>query len=151
MRGAGANAPRERLWLARWMLWRDRRSPLAALVLLAAYGGLILTGLAFAGETVLGWDPAPISDAMSLFFGLNAILLLWRLAMRCLFTARWYGLREALLAVPRAFIANVIAILAARRAVGLYWRMLRSGEVLWEKTEHWDGGEMTPVRRTATR
>src|SRR3546814_12430715 len=31
--GVAAN----RAWLARWMLWRDRRAPLAALILLAAY------------------------------------------------------------------------------------------------------------------
>jgi adsorption protein B len=56
--------------------------------------------------------------------------------MRGHFTARWYGLRAALLSLPRAFVANVIAMLAARRAVLLYWRMLRSGEVVWDKTEH---------------
>lgn len=149
-RVVGTNASGARLWLARWMLWRDRRSPLAAVVLLAAYGGLVLTGMALAGEALLGWRIAPTSDAMRFLFGVNAALLLWRLAMRCLFTARWYGAREALFAVPRAFIANVIAILAARRAVLLYWRMLRSGEVLWEKTEHWDG-EALPVARTITR
>ena len=87
---------------------------------------------------------------MRILFGLNGALLLWRLAMRCHFTARWYGPREALFALPRAFIANVIAILAARRAVLLYWRMLRSGEILWEKTEHWDG-EGLPVARTVPR
>ncbi len=149
-RVAGTNASRARLWLARWMLWRDRRSPLAAVVLLAAYGGLVLTGLALAGEAALGWRLAPMSDTMRLLFGLNAVLLLWRVAMRCHFTARWYGGREALFAVPRAFIANVIAILAARRAVLLYWRMLRSGEVLWEKTDHWDG-EALPAARTIAR
>lgn len=147
---AAASATRERIWLARWMLWRDRRAPLAALVLLAAYGGLILTGMTLAGEAMLGWRSPPLGDGVRLLFGLNAALLLWRLAMRCVFTARWYGIREALFAVPRAFIANVIAILAARRAVLLYWRMLRSGEILWEKTEHWDG-EALPARRIVTR
>lgn len=149
-RVAGTEVSRARLWLARWMLWRDRRSPLAAIVLLAAYAGLILTGLALAGEAFLGWQAAPADAMMRILFGLNGALLLWRLAMRCHFTARWYGPREALFALPRAFIANVIAILAARRAVLLYWRMLRSGEILWEKTEHWDG-EGLPVARTVPR
>lgn len=143
---AGGEVPRGRLWLARWMLWRDRRSPLAALVLLAAYAGLILTGLALAGEALFDWQAAAAGEAMRTLFGLNAIVLLWRLVMRCHFTARWYGPREALFAIPRAFIANVIAILAARRAVVLYWRMLRSGEILWEKTEHWDGEALPAVR-----
>ncbi|WP_428683987.1 glycosyl transferase family protein [Sphingopyxis sp.] len=146
VRVSGGDIPPARLWLARWMLWRDRRSPLAALVVLAAYGGLLLTGLALAGEALFGWQTAPTAAAMRLLFGLNAALLLWRLAMRFHFTARCYGLGEAMFALPRAFIANVIAILAARRAVTLYWRMLRSGEIVWEKTEHWDGDALPAVR-----
>jgi adsorption protein B len=145
-RFSGGEASRWRIWLARWMLWRDRRSPLAALVLLAAYLGLIASGLSLAGEALLGWESMPLGGGMRVLFTLNAALLLWRLAMRVHFTARWYGTRQALLAVPRAFVANVIAMLAARRAVALYWRMLRSGQVLWEKTEHRDG-ETAPGHR----
>jgi len=123
-------------WLARWMLWRDRRAPLAALILLAAYAGLIAMAIGWAGQLLSGWQVAELSEAMRLILSLNAMLLLWRLGMRSHFTARWYGTRQALLALPRAFVANVIAMLAARRAVVLYWRMLRSGEVVWDKTEH---------------
>jgi adsorption protein B len=131
---AGVSA--NRAWLARWMLWRDRRAPLAALVLLAAYAGAILTGLGLAGQSLFGWDAIVIGEDMRLLLALNLLLLCWRLGMRGHFTARWYGLGEALVSVPRAFVANVIAILAARRAVTLYWRMLRSGEVVWDKTDH---------------
>ncbi|PQM28086.1 hypothetical protein CVO77_06095 [Sphingopyxis lindanitolerans] len=145
-RFAGGQASPWRIWLARWMLWRDRRSPLAALVLLAAYLGLLATGLTLAGEALLGWQSRPIGAAMRSLLALNGALLLWRLAMRVHFTARWYGARQALLAVPRAFVANVIAMLAARRAVGLYWRMLRSGQILWDKTDHRDS-EAVPGRR----
>src|SRR3546814_19801183 len=56
--------------------------------------------------------------------------------MRLHFTTRRYGWRQGLLALPRAFVANVIAILAARRAIVQYCRMLRSGEVIWDKTDH---------------
>ena len=56
--------------------------------------------------------------------------------LRGFFIARWYGLAQAMRALPRAFVANIIAILAARRAVALYWRMLRSGRVVWDKTDH---------------
>lgn len=125
-------------WLARWMLWRDRRAPLAAIILLAAYAGFILTALGWGGQALLGWQVRPIGDAMQLLLAFDAVLLLWRLGMRGHFTARWYGWRQALLALPRAFVANVIAILAARRAVMLYCRMLRSGQVVWDKTEHGD-------------
>ena len=123
-------------WLARWMLWRDRRAPLAALVLLAAYAGLIATALGWAGQALLGWREVAIGEGLRLLLALNAVMLLWRLGMRGHFTARWYGGRQAWLALPRAFVANIIAMLAARRAVVIYWRMLRSGEVVWDKTEH---------------
>ena len=125
-----------RVWLARWMLWRDRRAPLAALVLLAAYAGLMLTALGWAGQALLGWDKAVVSEGMRLLLALGAAMLVWRLGMRSLFAGRCYGWREAAWAVPRAFVANIVAILAARRALMIYWRMLRSGEVVWDKTEH---------------
>lgn len=118
------------------MLWRDRRAPLAAIIVLAAYVALIATGIGWAGAAWLGWRPPAVGEDLRLLLALNAALLLWRLAMRVRFTARWYGRREGLHALPRAFVANIVAILAARRAVVLYWRMLHSGEVVWDKTEH---------------
>jgi adsorption protein B len=124
------------VWLARWMLWRDRRAPLAALVLLAAYAALIVTTVGWAGQELAGWKISPPDGALWALFASNAALLLWRLGMRGFFTARWYGSGQSMLALPRAFVANIIAILAARRAVMLYWRMLRSGRVVWEKTDH---------------
>ncbi|MBL9068310.1 MAG: glycosyl transferase family protein [Sphingopyxis sp.] len=134
-RGAVAEPP-GRTWLARWMLWRDRRAPLAALVVLAAYVGLLLTALGWAGRAILGWDATIVGDTMQMLLALNAMLLVWRLGMRSLFARRCYGWREAAWAVPRAFVANIMAILAARRALVIYGRMLRSGEVVWDKTEH---------------
>ncbi len=131
-----ADLRRGRAWVARWMLWRDRRAPLAALILLAAYVGALLTALGWAGQYLLGWNAIIVGDGLRLLLAFNAVMLCWRLAMRGHFTARWYGLSEAMLALPRAFFSNVIAMLAARRAIGLYWRMLRSGEVIWDKTEH---------------
>ncbi len=122
--------------IARWMLWRDRRAPLAALVLLAAYAGVLLTALGWAGQWLLGWNAIVVGDGMRLLLAFNAVMLCWRMAMRGHFTARWYGVGEAMRSLPRAFFSNVIAMLAARRAIGLYWRMLRSGEVIWDKTEH---------------
>ena len=141
-----------RVWLARWMLWRDRRAPLAALVLLAAYAGLMVTALGWAGQALFGWDKAIVSEGMRLLLALNAMLLVWRLGMRSLFAGRCYGWREAVWAVPRAFVANVMAILAAQRALVIYWRMLRSGEVVWDKTEHRESdmaAEVAMARATA--
>ncbi len=135
-RRGDADLPASRNWLARWMLWRDRRAPLAALVLLAAYAGLVLTALGWAGQLLLGWNAALIGEEMRLLLVFNLLLLLWRMGMRGHFTARWYGLREAAMALPRSIVANIIAMLAARRAILLYWRMLRSGQVVWDKTDH---------------
>jgi len=139
--GPGQGAPGHDL-LARWMLWRDRRAPLAALILLAAYAGLFTTAAGLAGQTLLGWRPIEPGGAMQSLLVLNAMLLCWRMALRIHFTARCYGWREAALALPRAFVANIIAMLAARRAIFLYWRILRSGEVVWDKTDH---GECDPA------
>lgn len=132
----GAARPRRDIWLTRWMLWRDRRAPLAALVLLTAYVALVVTALGKAGQILAGWAPPHSSEALQTLMAIDAAILVWRLGMRGHFTAQWYGGRQALMALPRAFVANVIAILAARRAVGLYYRMLRSGKVVWDKTEH---------------
>jgi adsorption protein B len=53
--------------------------------------------------------------------------------MRAAFTASAYGLREGLLSVPRLFVGNVIAVLAAMRAISQH----RSGRIpAWDKTRH---------------
>jgi len=63
-------------------------------------------------------------------------MMVWRLATRAMFTGRIYGWREGLLAIPRSFVANLIAMLAARRALVLYGKMLIDGVPRWEKTAH---------------
>ena len=141
-----AGLPASRAWLARWMLWRDRRAPLAALILLAAYAGLMVTALGWAGQFLFGWKAIAIGDGLRLLLTFNALLLIWRMGMRGHFTARWYGSVEAAMSLPRSIVANMIAMLAARRAITLYWRMLRSGEVVWDKTDH---PESDPVREDA--
>ena len=123
-------------WREHWMRMRDRRAPLAVLVLCAAYLALF----AWAGSQVCHWlagtpPPAPRPAMRALLLG-NALLMGWRLAMRATFTGRTYGWREALLAIPRSLVANVVAMLAARRAVVLYVRMMVDGMPRWEKTAH---------------
>lgn len=138
-RGAG--------WLARWMLWRDRRAPLAAIVMLAAYLGTAVSLLAAIGRLLFGWRAMEAGQGMPVLVGVGVLLLLWRLAMRVGFTARCHGWREGLYAVPRAVIANMIAILAARRAVSIYARMIRSGVVVWDKTAHPDASAAPAAAR----
>ena len=61
---------------------------------------------------------------------------LWRSGMRFVFTTREYGLREGLLSVLRIPVANVIAIMAGRRALTSYFRSLQDGRITWDKTAH---------------
>lgn len=120
----------------RWMRLRDRQSPLAALVLAAAYLALLLwTGLAVA-QLATGWAMPPFTPALSLLIAVNSGLLLWRLAMRSGFVAASYGWREGLRALPRAVTGNVVAMMAARRALGRYLSSRGAGRAAWDKTAH---------------
>jgi adsorption protein B len=53
--------------------------------------------------------------------------------MRAGFSTYAYGLREGLLSVPRLVVGNVIAILAAARAIRIH---LAGGATRWDKTGH---------------
>ena len=116
----------------RWMRLRDRLSLLAALVLFAGYLALLM----WAAVALLGGPALPFSPLFTLLAILNSFLLLWRLAMRFGFVARLYGWREGLRALPRTVTGNIIAIMAARRALFRYLTMLRTGAAAWDKTAH---------------
>ena len=64
---------------------------------------------------------------------INGWLLAWRVLMRACFTASAYGWGEGLLSIPRMIVGNVIAMLAAARAVSLH---LGGGAKRWDKTRH---------------
>lgn len=119
-----------------WMALRDRRGPLTALVLAAAYLLLMLDAVLL----VLHW--AGQVNVLALSFPLRAMLLaslvgfLWRAVSRAVFTGREYGWREGLRAVLRIPVANIIAIMAGRRALVAYFRSLQDGRVTWDKTVH---------------
>ena len=123
-------------WREHWMRMRDRRAPIAVLVLAVAYVALVAWGALLAGHAIAGVPAAPISASMELLLRVNGILLGWRLASRALFTGYAYGWREALWSLPRALVANLVALLAARRAVTAYVRALRGGALTWDKTRH---------------
>lgn len=120
----------------RWMRLRDRRGPLTALVLAAAYLLIVIWAVLFLASRA-GWhDPAPLSPALVALLWVNFASFIWRAAFRFGFTARTYGWREGLRAIPRIPFANVIAIMAGRRATIAYLRSLLGGAVRWEKTPH---------------
>ena len=124
----------------RWMLLRDRKAPLTALLTLAAYALALLLGLDLLLRQALA--PAarlpPIASGWVLvLLWLNWTLLCWRLLVRALFTLRVRGLTEALLATPRAMVGNFVNAMAALRALSRYRAALRSGAALaWDKTRH---------------
>ena len=122
----------------RWMRLRDRQSLLAALILCAAYLALLLWALLFAWRR----EPPGFTPALTLLMAINSVLLLWRLAMRFGFVARLYGWREGLRALPRTVTGNIIAMLAARRALARYVVMLRTGAATWDKTAHAFPGQL---------
>lgn len=123
-------------WQDHWMRMRDRRAVIAILVLLAAYLALIGWALSRLGHFALGVGGGPIDDGLALLLRINAALLAWRLLARAWFVGRVMGWRQALWSLPRAPVANLVALLAARRAVTRYLSMLRGGAVRWDKTAH---------------
>jgi adsorption protein B len=53
--------------------------------------------------------------------------------MRAWFTKTAYGWVEGLLSIPRLIVGNLIAMLAAARALSIH---LRGGAKKWDKTRH---------------
>lgn len=119
-----------------WMRLRDRRAVLSALVLFAAYLAILCWGVSAAGQLLGLYRPPPLTPLLKLMLWTNFAVLLWRLAMRVSFTMHIYGLREALRAVPRLFVSNIIAIMAARRAMWAYVASLFGRPLGWDKTDH---------------
>ncbi len=119
-----------------WMRARDRRAPLAVIVLAAAYLALILWAISGAAHRIAGVSLPPVDPVLARVLALNMALLGWRLAWRVAFTTRSYGWREGARSVPRLVVGNVIALLAVRRAAWRYQAMLRGSEPVWDKTAH---------------
>ena len=120
----------------RWMTLRDRRGPLAAILLAIAYF-LFPLALALHIAADMGvMERRALTPGLTILLAITFAGLVWRLLLRALFTAREYGLRQGLLAIPRVLVSNVIAIMSGRRALMAYVRNLRGSPVVWDKTEH---------------
>jgi adsorption protein B len=117
----------------RWMRMRDRRGPLAALLLVAAYLAAFLWSQMWVAEMLGAPIHVRLSPALATLLTINAWLLAWRVLMRAAFTASAYGWRQGLMSVPRLVVGNVIAMLAAARALSIY---ARKGPPKWDKTRH---------------
>lgn len=119
-----------------WMRMRDRRATLAIPVLVFAYCALVLWSVSCLLHLLGGGTVPEPSPSVRIILGANMVLLGWRMAVRAGFVRRAYGWREALLSVPRIFVGNYVALLAARRALFLYIGLLAGGAPRWDKTEH---------------
>ena len=117
----------------RWMRMRDRRGPLAALLLLAAYSAALLWSQLWLAEALGAPIQARLSPGLSILLTINFWLLAWRVLMRAAFTTAAYGFGEGLISIPRLVVGNVIAMLAAARAISLH---LGGGARRWDKTRH---------------
>lgn len=120
----------------KWMLLQDRKSMFAAIVLVAAYLCIVLKALLTIAESQGVYRPAPVPQILISLLWLNVAFLLWRLAVRAGFVAAIYGPKEAILSIPRSFISNIIAIMAARRATIAYIRHCLGAPLTWDKTVH---------------
>jgi len=117
----------------RWMRMRDRRGPFAAMLLIAAYAAAFLWSQLWLART-LGAPVEPrIDPALVMLLTVNGCLLAWRVLMRACFTASAYGCREGLMSIPRLVVGNIIAMLAAARAISLH---IGGGAKRWDKTRH---------------
>lgn len=136
--------------LQRWMVLRDRRGPFAALLLAIAYMLVALSLLSHVA-TELGLIPSlQMSPLMGGLLLATFSGLWWRILTRALFTAREYGPRQGLLAIPRVLVSNVVAIMSGRRAIQAYIATLRGAPVVWDKTEHYDHPALAlPTERAA--
>ncbi len=121
--------------MARWMLWRDRRTVLSSLALLVGYAALLLVVIAGVLAPSLTFGAASFYPAR-VFATMMTLVLLWRLLMRAIMTARLHGWRQGLLAVPRQFLSNMVLIACGWRALLGYVRSLGGHRVAWDKTTH---------------
>lgn len=119
-----------------WMRLRDRSAPLAALVLVAAYLSLALMMCDSVIARGTGQHWLRLAPSQQWLVMVASVLMVWRLLVRMVFVARLYGVREGLYALPRSLVSNVIAIFAAARAVQIYMRQRRTGQLDWDKTTH---------------
>src|SRR3546814_18149881 len=97
------------------MRMRDRRAPLAVLVLATAYLALGAWGMGAALHWLTGIPPPPLAPLLHVLLSINAILLAWRLVIRGSFTALAYGRCEDLWADRKSVVSGMcVSVRVAR-------------------------------------
>lgn len=123
-------------WRDHWMRMRDRRAPIAVLVLAVAYLAFVTWGASLALHVLTGAPVSPLGQGLRILLTANGMLLGWRLFMRVAMTGGLYGWREGARAIPRLLVANFIALLAVSKALRRYLGTLRGTPPRWDKTDH---------------
>lgn len=137
-------------WADNWMRLRDRAAPLTALVLLAAYLGLLCWGITLLAQMMGQSTAITFSPAMQLLLSANGFILLWRMGVRYVLVSRSYGHDQGIRAIIRMPLANLVAMLAARRAIRRYIAVLAGEPMVWDKTSHHLPGFLRHVPHTVT-
>ncbi len=119
-----------------WMRLRDRRGPFTALVLAMAYLLLVLSAAIWAFNWFGFGKPLVLSPTLQAVLWLNFGSFAWRAGWRFVMTAGEYGWREGIRSVMRIPVANIIAIMAGRRAFTAYLRSFSGQLPVWDKTSH---------------
>ena len=136
-----------RSWAEAWMRLRDRRGPLTAVVLLAAYLVIVVWAVTGIAQVSGLYRPRLNAPLLEIIVATGLAGFIWRGLVRSAFSTALYGVAEGLRSVVRMPIANIITIIAARRALAAYLRTLRGGEPIWEKTSHY----LYPVTKVCSR
>lgn len=119
-----------------WMIMRDRRGPLTAIVLACGYLLAVIEGVLGLAR-LSGWQSTmALSPVLRTMLILCFASFVWRGIFRVAFTAREYGPAEGIRALLRIPVANYITILAGRRALTRYVRTLGGAAITWDKTRH---------------
>ena len=126
----------------KYMLFRDRKSLLTSYINMLGYlvvsGVLIYWLWIYLSPEAYRYPPL-VEPGTWLWYLILAdtFFMALRLYYRFLCVFHFYGLRQALLSIPRFFWANIINFCASSRAIYLYVRYLVTGKIIaWDKTSH---------------
>lgn len=127
---------------ARYLLLRDRKSTVTAIINVLAYF-LVLQFILIHVAMITGWRsmffPSLFAEnsGWRVLIYLNAITLAIRCAHRVYFTTILYGWKHGLMSLPRMVVSNFVNFMAVSRAWRLYLSYLFRGRALaWDKTMH---------------
>jgi bacteriophage N4 adsorption protein B len=127
---------------AKYLLLRDRKGVLTAIISVLAYG-LLLNFLVFqtaaqAGLWEVYYPPLFSMDGWWPYVILfNGFALVNRMAHRFYFVNSLYGWRHGLMSIPRMVVSNFVNFMAVMRAWKLFLSYLFLGKAMvWDKTMH---------------